>query len=83
MLPLPITDQTQDAIDALRVVYVEAGHGFWRFDLTVDADWRYRFVFDDTPSLVLAGQADPDVPGRMTRFAAEFAAAKGLDLGGA
>lgn len=78
MLPLPITDECQNAIDALRVAYVEAGHGFWRFDLTVEADWRYRFTFDQTPSLVLAGEADPEVPGRMKRLAADYAASREL-----
>lgn len=80
MLPLPITDQTQDAIDRLRVAYVEAGHDFWRFDLTIEADWRYRFTFDQTPSLVLAGQTDPEVPGRMKRVAAEYAKSRGLQF---
>ncbi len=77
-LPLPISDAAQSAIAQLQQAYANAGHGFWRFDLSVEADWRYRFTFDQAPSKLLLGQADADARGRLNRYAADYAAEKGL-----
>lgn len=79
-LPLPINSAAQAAMERIHKAYVEAGHGFWRFNLTINADWRYDFSFDRTPSLVLVGQPDEAGRGRLNRHAAAFAAERGLEF---
>jgi hypothetical protein len=62
------------ALDAMHRVYAEAGQGFRRLDLVVQGDSRYRFELDDTPSLLLAGQPDPEARARMDRRFDELSA---------
>lgn len=63
--PLLLDTPVGEALDALRLLYSEAGQGFWRLDLTVEPDGRYRFEFDDAPSLLCAGQPDPEARERI------------------
>jgi hypothetical protein len=50
---------------AMRDSYVEAGHGFSRLDLVVQAGGSYRFELGNEPSLRLAGQPDPGARERL------------------
>jgi hypothetical protein len=77
--PLPVESGAALAMEQMHAVYHEAGHGFSRLDLLVEADGPYRFDLDDTPSLVLAGEADPDRRDRLDRRFAELVRERGLN----
>ena len=77
--PLPIEAEAALAMERMHAVYHEAGHGFSRLDLLVEADGPYRFDLDDTPSLVLAGEADPERRDRLDRRFAELVRERGID----
>ena len=76
---LPVEADAASALERMFRTYQEAGHGFARLDLVVEADGAYRFDLDDTPSLVLAGEPDADRPGRLDRRMTELARERGMN----
>lgn len=70
--PLAIESEVGTALATMHATYVQANQEFSRLDLIADSDGRYRFELDDRPSLILAGEADPEAKGRLERRFADL-----------
>lgn len=72
---IPLDPDAVIALEALYKGYRDAGQGFARLDLVVAApDGRYRFTFDDAPSLRMQGRRDPDADAYLLARYAELLA---------
>ena len=76
--PVAVNPAIANSLLALREAYAAAGHGFGWFDLTIEADTRYRFSFGDIASLPVA--ASEPAKARLARVSAATAAEMNLAL---